>query len=166
MLVLVNFRGKKIRQYKYLKGKQSEAGSQNAMQQHPELLRKAMGAADVRTPRLSFITKASLWHSSKQNTCIPTSQLSFIKTNKQNLGRIRHYKYKWKSWWTALTQIKTGIYLNKWCTQHTCIFFFKRERTIQKFNNSLNLKSLYMIKLEEEKDPVTSGLMRGEQKTK
>lgn len=37
----------------------------------------------------------------------------------------------------------------------------KRERTIQKFSNSLNLKSLYMIKLEEEKDPVTSGLMRG-----
>lgn len=60
MLVLVNFRGKKIRQYKYLKGKQSEADRKKAMQQHPELLRKAMGAVDIHTPRLSFITKASL----------------------------------------------------------------------------------------------------------
>lgn len=60
MLVLVNLRGKKIRQYRYLKGKQSEADRQKATEQHPELLRKTTGPADIRTPRLSFIMKASL----------------------------------------------------------------------------------------------------------
>ena len=102
MLFLVNLRGKKIRQYRYLKGKQSEADRQQTMEQHPELLRKTMGPADIHTLRLSFITEASLWYSSNHNTYISTSQLSFIKTNKQNLGRTRHYKYKWKSWWSCL----------------------------------------------------------------
>lgn len=55
--------------------------------------------------------------------------------------------------------------MNDACNTHASSSL-KRERTTQKFNGSLNLKSLYMIKLEEEKGPVTSGLMRGEQRTK
>ena len=128
LLFLVNLMGKKIRQYRYLKGKQSEADRQQTMEQHPELLRKTMGPADIHTLRLSFITEASLWYSSNHNTYISTSQLSFIKTNKQNLGRTRHYKYKWKSWWSVLTPIKTGIYPNTWCMRHMCTFFFKKRK--------------------------------------